>query len=205
MTLFGLIGHRLFGHIGTVGGFLLGAIFGAVSGLDVLLPSRRRNARDPGPGIGSFGAAVTCISVGLAAALYGCYVVGNLTLLCSRDGTIIQCSKISTGWFGTTETGRQDYGPIEDVVEGTPGQIVITTDAGERDFIEGFDASVYTELKNFLGSTSSTMSVSNGNLSLYAPLLWGMSLALSLFGVFSLRKGISLLRKQLSISTLHKS
>jgi hypothetical protein len=203
-TLFGFAGRKLFGFTGMVGGSLLGAVFGAVSGLDLLLPSRRRHARDPGPGIGSFGVAMTCISVGLTAALYGCYVVGSLSLLCTRDGVTVRCSRIATGWFGTAETGRQDVGPIEGVQEGTPGQMVVTTDGGERQFIEGFDASALTELKGFIGSTRSTMTVKTRHLSLYAPLLWGISLAATIFGIFSLRKGISLLRRQLGNSTPHK-
>jgi hypothetical protein len=142
--------------------------------------------------------------VGLTAALYGCYVVGSLSLLCSRDGVIVQCSRIATGWFGTAETGRQDFGPIEGVQEGTPGQMVVTTESRERQFIEGFDASAFTELESFIGSTTSTMTVKTGHLSLYAPLLWAIGLAVTIFGVFSLRKGISLLRSQLGNSTLDK-
>jgi hypothetical protein len=82
--------------------------------------------------------------------------------------------------------------------------MVVTTESGERHFIEGFDASAFTELKGFMGSTTSTMTVKTRHLSLYAPLLWGISLAVTTFGIFSLRKGISLLRRQLSNSTLHK-
>lgn len=196
-ALFGALGWKLFGALGAAGGVLLGVGFGAVSGLDLLLPMpRRRSELSGSPGMGPFRGAVSFLGASVACALFGCYAFGDLTLQCRRADDGVRCDRVTRGWFGAAETGRQEFGPIVSVAEGRPEQIVAAKPDGERQLIDGFGEPALAELGRFLASPASSAVISGESFALWPPLLWGLGLVTLALGLFSLRKGVRMLREQ---------
>lgn len=198
-ALFGALGWKLFGAPGVAGGVLLGVGFGAVSGLDLLLPMpRRRSELSGSPGMGPFRAAVSFLGASVACALFGCYAFGDLTLQCRRAEDGVRCDRVTRGWFGAAETGRREFGPIVSAAEGRDGQIVSAGPDGERQIIDGFDAAALAELRRFLASPAPSALIRGESFALWPPLLWGLGLVTLALGLFSLRKGVRLLSEQLA-------
>jgi hypothetical protein len=190
----------LFGAPGASIGASSGAVLGGVAGLDLFLPASMRPSvgHHKGPTMGPFCSAVTFAVVGIVSALFGCYAVGTLTLTCSHAQGEARCSRITTGWFDTAEISRQEFGPIARVEEGRTGQILVVTTGDQRQFIEGFDSAVFHRVRSVVDASESGMTVQTRSLAAWAPLLWGISAAAFLAAVLSLRKGVRMLRRELS-------
>jgi hypothetical protein len=148
--------------------------------------------------MGPFRAAVSFLSASVAAALFGCFAFGDLTLHCSRAAEGVRCDRVTRGWFGAAETGRREFGPIVGVAEGRPDQIVAAKPDGERQLIDGFGESARSELRDFLSSPAPSLVIRGESFAIWPPLLWGLSLLTLALGLYSLRKGIRMLREQLA-------
>jgi hypothetical protein len=195
--LLAVFGYKNWNTSGALGGLVIGAILGGVSGLDWLLPGPKHPQRLPGSMMGPFRAGASYVLMAIAGLILGLYLAGRLSLECTRDGDGVQCSRVTTGWLNNRETSRDAYGPIAAVSEGGRNQIVITTVNGERAIIDGFDLAAMGQLESFLSSASATMVVQVEAWLKYAAGVWAISLAVGIFGVFTLRSGMRWLRETL--------
>jgi hypothetical protein len=181
-------------------GAFAGALFGAVSSFDALIPGPGRNLR-PGrpPRVGPFRGGTMFVVAAVICFVAGFYAKGYIEFRCDRgtSGNVV-CRRTYHGWLASMVTGEQVWSGVTGVWDGGPSRIVLILADDQRGIVDDFGPEYLAPIERWLKSGERELVYRSEKLGFFSPLFFVISVVVGVLGVLQLLRGIRALKAQLA-------
>ncbi len=195
----GGIGSRFPGFLWTSLGAGIGFLLGAVCGLDLLLPSPKRDFPSDSNGRGPFTSTVMLGLGSMGMFLASVYSVGRLTFELQRaDNGEVALIRRTTAWWDRVESSRQILPQVDHAVQARPDRVVVhRRDNNELPGVyDTVPEDMAEQINSFLKSDRPSLQIECTGLNFFPYLFFVLGVVCGVLSVRCLRWGISMLRTE---------